>query len=210
MGGQSRGSGRRRRPGLGTETHHLVAASPRLVVIACPARGPASERVVPLGTRPPRPPSTTSSPQQLFRLCFCGRSPGPAASLPVAAAEAAGKPPASAWLWGAKLPGRRARADMLGMVAHARWVLRRPSASRGGFAGWDEMEKSGKSGSSLGCQPVGSGWWLKERRKKKKKITVLDWSFQSDGLRADRVTLSRRKETHSRNCRGQVIVFPHN
>lgn len=102
---------------------------------SCPARDPASERASPLGAQHSRSPgSTTSSPQRLFRLCFCRRGrparPPHFPSLP----QKPRKPPSRPQLRG-EAPGRRARywacSGWSRMLAGASGV---PSASRmGGF-----------------------------------------------------------------------------
>lgn len=132
------------------------------------------------------------------------RSAGPAASLPAAAAAAAetsASAPA-AGRWGSGAP--RALVSMLGMVAHARGVLRRPirGTSRWGvvwLGGWRWKSKA-SPGSCLGCQFVGSRRWQKAW---KKKIAVCDWSSLLEGFRAGTggcaVTTQKQKSWRERN-----------
>lgn len=174
-----------RRVARGPRTHHLVAASPQLVVIH-PAR---------LGVRLPsgRVPSALSS---------FGLSPGrrrrrrraPYAASGSAAAVARRGRFTSCRSLGYRRDLRVARrsAPQLRGAARATEHARvgracslappppfHPRPGCEGVPRWEEMEKVGQvPGSPLGRQPVGSGRWQKEEKKKRETIVPLDWRFR--------------------------------
>lgn len=171
----------------GPRTHHLVAASPQLVVIH-PARlgvrlpsGCVPSALCSFGLPPGRrrrrrrAPSAASGSAAAVarrgRFTSC-RSLGYGRDLRVARRTAP-------QLRGAARATEHARAGRACSLAPPPPFLPRPGCE--GVPRWEEMEKVRQvPGSPLGRQPVGSGRWQKEEKKRKKKETIvpLDWRFR--------------------------------